>query len=384
MLQLYGKHAPSFWLAIVAAACLAAAPALADPQPGFIGLPVPPAPFESFRAYGASADASIVLGRGRTTSGLSAPMIWSAASGYQALAAPQGSQYTSANAISPSGVIVGGWSNRAFTWTATTGMQFLADQPGAVDIADARRISSDNSTITGRTTPATGGSEATQWTSSGSPLGLGTLTPAAPSRQSYALDATPDAHTVVGWSGNSAGNYEAMRWTAETGMVALGDLPGGAFSSIASGVSSNGAIVVGSGLSAQGYEGFRWSAETGMIGLGDLPGGSFYSYAYAVSANGQTIVGQATSERGALAAYWPLNGPAHDLQADLESFGVSAVNLWSLQDAYVVTPDGNTIVGNGVDPLGYSRAWVATIPSPGAATLVPITYFAIRRGRRLT
>ncbi len=55
----------------------------------------------------------------------------------------------------------------------------------------------------------------------------------------------------------------------------LGDLPGGRFSSYASGVSADGSVVVGSSESTAMFtvEAFRWTQSTGMVGLGDLPGG---------------------------------------------------------------------------------------------------------------
>ena len=58
------------------------------------------------------------------------------------------------------------------------------------------------------------------------------------------------------------------------GMSAIGDLPGGAFSSQAHGISPDGGFIVGSSSSVNGFEAFLWSAS-GMIGLGDLPGSRF-------------------------------------------------------------------------------------------------------------
>jgi probable HAF family extracellular repeat protein len=71
--------------------------------------------------------------------------------------------------------------------------------------------------------------------------------------------------------------------------IPLGDLPGGAFSSQARGVSADGSVVVGNSISASGLEAFRWTAAGGMIGLGDLPG-SFGSGASSVSADGAVVV----------------------------------------------------------------------------------------------
>jgi probable HAF family extracellular repeat protein len=53
-------------------------------------------------------------------------------------------------------------------------------------------------------------------------------------------------------------------------MVGLGDLPGGSFSSVAVGVSSDGSVVVGVGNSASGNEAFRWTQAEGMRRLYDV------------------------------------------------------------------------------------------------------------------
>lgn len=78
----------------------------------------------------------------------------------------------------------------------------------------------------------------------------------------------------------------------------LGDLPGGAFSSDAAGISADGLVVVGSSsytYNVFGHslsEAFRWTLADGMVGLGRLSGGHFsQSYASAASGDGSVIVG---------------------------------------------------------------------------------------------
>ena len=81
----------------------------------------------------------------------------------------------------------------------------------------------------------------------------------------------------------------------------LGDLSGGAFESRATGISANGATVVGasrSGAHSGNYEAFRWTAEAGMLGLGSAGtdhSGNRSSYAYATDATGTCVVGETTS-----------------------------------------------------------------------------------------
>ena len=45
--------------------------------------------------------------------------------------------------------------------------------------------------------------------------------------------------------------------------------------------------------SASGREAFRWTSDGGMVGLGDLPGGEFTSYATGVSGDGIAVLGLA-------------------------------------------------------------------------------------------
>ena len=118
--------------------------------------------------------------------------------------------------------------------------------------------------------------------------------------ESIATDVTSDGSTIAGYSYSGNGFSEAFRWTAASGMVGLGDLPGGDFFSQANGVSADGSTVVGhssSAADAGNYdeEAFRWTAAAGMVGLGDLPGGDFYSDALDVSADGSTVVGVSIS-----------------------------------------------------------------------------------------
>lgn len=86
----------------------------------------------------------------------------------------------------------------------------------------------------------------------------------------------------------------------------LGDLPGGSFSSTATGVSADGSVVVGHGVSEIGIEAFRWR-NSEMLGLGHLPERTLFSQAYGVSAEGAIIVGysgHSTPEGGNEAFRW--------------------------------------------------------------------------------
>ena len=124
---------------------------------------------------------------------------------------------------------------------------------------------------------------------------------------SDATGISPDGAVIVG-VGESASGFEAFRWTSGGGMVGLGDLPGGTFNSSAVSISADGAVIVGGGNSASGDEVFRWTSGGGMVGLGDLSGGVTSCYATATSADGAVLVGHGTSASGTEAFRWTSGG----------------------------------------------------------------------------
>jgi probable HAF family extracellular repeat protein len=152
-------------------------------------------------------------------------------------------------------------------------------------------------------------------------------------------------------------------------MIALGDLPGGAFSSSARGVSADGSVIVGDGASASGFEAFRWTSGGGMAGLGDLPGGSFVSVAWDTSADGSVVVGWSESSAGAEAFFWSALVGMQSLREMLVAGGATGLTGWTLIEALAVSDDGRTILGHGINPLGQTEAWIATVPEPSTLVL---------------
>jgi probable HAF family extracellular repeat protein len=117
---------------------------------------------------------------------------------------------------------------------------------------------------------------------------------------SVASGVSADGAVVVGWSHDAAGNWRAFRWTASGGMQDLGTLPGGG-GSFARGVSADGAVVVGYAYNAAGQLcAFRWTAARGMEDLNTtyaslLTNGSVLRVARAISPDGRYIVGWGTN-----------------------------------------------------------------------------------------
>ncbi len=157
----------------------------------------------------------------------------------------------------------------------------------------------------------------------------------------FASGVSADGAVVVGHleGGNASDGFtgEAFRWTGGV-MTGLGDFPGGIFYSSAGGVSADGAVVVGSSATGNGSEAFRWTGGV-MTGLGFLPGNSD-SGAAGVSADGAVVVGM--SSNGGLTEAFRWTGGV------MTGLGFLPGDTDSI--AYGVSADGAVVVGqSGVD-----------------------------------
>ncbi|MCP5069648.1 MAG: hypothetical protein GY946_24035 [bacterium] len=151
-----------------------------------------------------------------------------------------------------------------------------------------------------------------------------------------------------------------VRANATPMFMGLGDLPGGLFSSHATGVSADGSVVVGGSTSGAGSQAFRWTQDGGMVGLGYIPGGHA-SAATGVSTDGSAVVGG--SETGAF--IWDSTSGMQELDQVLSAQGLDLTS-WSLDEARAISGDGLTIVGNGTNPSGEREAWIAVLPGATA------------------
>ncbi|MCO6043656.1 hypothetical protein NG895_07030 [Aeoliella sp. ICT_H6.2] len=342
---------------------------------------------------------------------------------------PGGERSSIAYAVSNNAVVVGASSSaqgaqEAFRWEAgtMTGMGSLPNGwPGSI----ANGISGDASVIAGvgyALLDQTPTARAVRW-ESGSMMALGSL----PGGEglSGAAGVSTDGTTIVGFS-DSASGPQAFRWQDGV-MSGLGDLPGGDFESYGLAASADGSVIVGQSRSANGIEAFRWESGV-MEGLGDLEGGRFESTALDVSEDGSVVVGSGRylAENGVFsfeqAFRWEdgvMQGlpfpegfdrsEAHSVTAD-GSIVVGSMRLgneagdafiwdevhgtrslsdvftnelqlnlmgWELSDygyPVLITPDGATIAGTGINPDGYQEAWLvrldsSPIPEPATTAL---------------
>ena len=163
--------------------------------------------------------------------------------------------------------------------------------------------------------------------------GLGHL-PAGPSSSAAAVSA--DGSVVVGnvpiahplEDGTAYYTYEAFRWTRSGGMAGLGAL-GDRNESRATGVSADGAVVVGTcmsvgrGWAMMNFEAFRWTQGT-MTGLG-FPSGMSNSSAVGVSGDGQAVIIDTVGTVGFSGSTWRWSptSPWESLNVQGRASGVS-------------------------------------------------------------
>ncbi len=124
-------------------------------------------------------------------------------------------------------------------------------------------------------------------------------------------DVSDSGAAAIGFETHSATSHEALLWQGGT-ITNLGDLPGGAFDSVAWGISGDGQVVVGQGTSSSGGQAFSWKNGV-MSALPYLPGTSGPSIGYAANSDGSVVVGASESTYGLFPVRWN-NGTVQALQ----------------------------------------------------------------------
>lgn len=308
-------------------------------------------------AVAASADGSVVVGRGN------------------ALLGP-GSPY-------PGQVTVQG-----FRWTESDGMHGLGYLPGGWYYAIATDVSADGSVVVGYSDgPAN--TRAYRWTQSAGLEDIGHLPGPGGGGNSEAYGVSADGSVVVGSaSGTVDGNFGtyAFRWDADSGMIALASLPG-SNSSRALAAAADGSIVVGDSFIGSCGEcdpprlarnnAVRWIDQGPATLLGQVPGGDQGSVATAISADGSVIAGYYYEDSnnpisGFRAFLWTETEGMQKLLDVLLMQGATGLDGWTLLQASGVSADGRTIAGYGINPTGMYQAYVATVnavPVPAAVWL---------------
>lgn len=273
--------------------------------------------------------------------------------------------------------------DEAFRWTEQEGMVGLGHLPGPGPEnkkSYAHAVSSDGSVIVGASLSSFR-PQAFRWTEQGGMVGLGDFPgPVGYADYSRANDVSADGSVIVG-VGESSSGREAFIWTEQNGLIGLSDLPGGLFQSEAYVVSANGQVVAGRGETDFGYEFFRWTQQGGMVSLGSLvPNIDNYSKPTGITADGSIIVGNIVTYAFERETFiWDETNGIRNLENVLiNDYGLDLTG-WSLRTVGSVASDGQTFVGTGINPDGFTEAWIATIPEPATLILLALGSGILRK-----
>jgi uncharacterized membrane protein len=321
---------------------------------------------------------------------------------------------TNATAVSADGTVVVGHVNGTvggpFYWTQSAGRVLLRDSSGNIYQGQATSVSGDGSFIVGGDAGAggLGNHQAWRWTG-----GVVAPIPQLASLASSANSVSADG-TII--AGDVQKNYEwgpfvltgatletippptGLYWVPGTTMSANGavvavntfggtdrsyayqwesgtliKLPGSAqLNSFAMAVSPDGSVVVGVmhvAFSSDPPVLFEWTngVVTALTPPADYQVWDINnSAATGVSNDGSIIVGKMIKSNSfdKVAFIWDQTNGVRDLQQVLTADGLgSSLSGWALTDATAITPDGNTIVGNGIDPQGQQEGWIVSLSS---------------------
>ncbi len=284
------------------------------------------------RAEKANVDGSVIVG----TSNSDQAFRWTTKTGMRTLGTLTGTGKSSAMAVSADGSIIVGVSTnaevqRAFRWSAATGVMTAIDMPANVTSSVANDVSLDGKVVVGEYYTETN-MHAFRWTATDGAIDIGTL-PGSYDARAFAtnkdgtivagasrfinqvtIDALDDRMGSVDEDSDVKiitkrdpvrpltmffEEWHGFRWNAATGSLQpLEETPSGT-GSLPYAMSADGSVIVGNWEAASGQRGFRWTEATGMVSVEDWLRsngvsitGDFTSSATGVSADGNIIVGQ--------------------------------------------------------------------------------------------
>jgi hypothetical protein len=251
-----------------------------------------------------------------------------------------------------------GWSGNdlrisSFRWTATAGVQILADQAepqtDEVDLS-FRLVSTDGGTVLGTRYSDQPSADGFRWTPE---TGMSWL-------DFEPVDMTPDARTAVGFR-----ERVPVRWVDGVGATEL-DPTWSALNPTVENLrlSRSGDVVLASGYFAG--RSFRWTAATGSRDLGQLDGAPSKTLAYAMSDSGDVIAGTADYAyvEPARAFRWTQASGLRDLGA------VPGAPEGASTSVIGISADGSTIIGQVALDSSFAHVFRWT-EAGGMQDLVP-------------
>jgi uncharacterized membrane protein len=318
-------------------------------------------------ARAVSADGSTIVGQ--ESLGFKA-VRWDGTAGPIPLFPTSQTLFGSASDVSRDGSVIVGTnvlSPNAFRWSASDGITPIM---GPLSFIEARGVSGDGEVVVGSYAPLSTERQAYRWTASTGVIGIGYLPGGS---FSIAEAANADGTVIVGQS--SSGFYtEPFRWTSSGGMAPLQLVDGTQINGYANDVTADGSVVVGYGYFTNPYsDSFRWSEAGGLVKL-DPPPGSLGSFASGVSNNGAIIVGSYETATGIAPFVWTAAQGMRDLQSLLvNDYGLD-LSGWKLTFGSGISSDGSVLVGWGIDPQGKQQGWRVELPIPEPASFILIIF----------
>ncbi|ABB08370.1 hypothetical protein Bcep18194_A4775 [Burkholderia lata] len=346
-----------------------------------------------YNGYAVSADGKTIIGSywSEAQPGNSMAFSWSAATGWQRLAAPANAYDSQAQTVSADGQVIGGsisarqadssnldrWAVR---WPGDGRTQKLVpDTAGwgaSVEVANLA-----GTRMTGSFTAKGGRNARFMWDQ---PRGFRELPPGG----DYAVQLrsmTSSGNAATGFAGNVDGVYgsRALLWTERFGERLLPTISAGlARMDMANGVTEDERTIAGSlGTLVVTPDGQRVDSEAvlwtnggdTLQRLGFLDG-DHSSYASSISTDGQVVIGESSNGQDAARVFvWTPQSGMRSLVALLEAAGLSVGTL-NLTGVIGVSPDGQTITGQGYredDPDGRPQFWQVHIDAATLRALRP-------------
>lgn len=183
----------------------------------------------------------------------------------------------------------------------------------------------------------------------------------------------PAAATSIEWISNNLrvvwatgydNGYTTMRWTQGKSVVTYEDLPGGNDSVVLNAVTANGRLAFGASATEIGYEAVSFRSDGIVERL--FSHSDFQSMASGVTPGGRLVMGNldenlSQSEfRGSDSFFIDRQTGRLTLLSDLFSSQVPEAAGWTRMIANSISANGNTVIGEGLDPEGRFKSWVLT------------------------
>ena len=299
----------------------------------------------------------------------------------------------SMNALSTDGsVVVGGLrlplAESAYRWTSESSFVEIHDPNGGTRGSRAIGVSGDGSIVVGRSATTTYAfqNRAFKWTATTGLVALEGNLNGSSGSHSTATDVSSDGSIILGHASMFFEENGSVFYSQGEGTV--WDVRGAR--AIGKGIpvdlSANGTVAVGhvdqspSGGNADFAKVWYLGEYGGELLRYRDSGGVVSGKATAVSGDGQVIVGYAGSANNSRAFIWTPDNGAEELAVFLAALGLTTDGL-SLTTATGISDDGMRIVGWGYNPEGDAEGWIVTIPEPNTSFTLLLGLMVLARYR---